>query len=85
MHAPNSYDGYPKGVNMFKKTTCYKVQVISKDDIWHMAFLWWSIFLIFLFFIPNLELCFEYNYYLLYLGLYHLHIVHPCPNKHKDE
>jgi hypothetical protein len=79
MHATNSYEGYPKGVNMLKRTTCYKVQIISKDDIGHMAFLCWSISLIFAFFIPNLELCFEYNYYLLYLGLYHLHIVHPHP------
>jgi hypothetical protein len=59
MHAPNSYEGYPKGVNMLERAISYKVQVISKDNIWHMTFLCWLIFQIFTFFIPNLEFYFE--------------------------
>jgi hypothetical protein len=54
------------GVNTIKGA---KVKVISMDYIWHMAFLCWLIFLIFAFFICNLQLRFEYNifYYILVL------------------
>jgi hypothetical protein len=44
-----------------------KVRVLSMDYIWHMAFLCWLIFLIFSFFICNLQLCFEYNFFLYIL------------------
>jgi hypothetical protein len=43
------------GVNTIKGVIGYKVKVLSKDCIWHMAFLCWSIFLIYAFFIPNLH------------------------------
>jgi hypothetical protein len=55
------------GVNTLKGATKYKVKVLSKDYIWHIAFMCWSIFLISTFFIPSLQLCFEYNYFNTYL------------------
>jgi hypothetical protein len=59
------------GANAIKGAIGYKVKVFSKVYIWHMVFLCLSIFLIFTFFIPNLQLCFEYSYFWLYLDLYH--------------
>jgi hypothetical protein len=58
--------------NAIKGAMGYKVKVFSNDYIWHMAFFCWLIFLIFIFFILSLQLCFEYNYfyYILFYIIY---------------
>ncbi len=54
------------GANILKRTKGAKVKVHSKDYIWHMAFLCWSIFLWFAFFIPILQVhCARYNIYFI--------------------
>lgn len=44
----------PLSVNTLKGAMKYKVEVFSKVCIWHMAFMCWSIFLIFTFSVPSL-------------------------------
>ncbi len=45
---------HQEGVNIVKVIKSAKVKVFSNDYIWHIVFLCWSIFLILVFFIPNL-------------------------------
>jgi hypothetical protein len=54
------------GANILKKTKGAKVKVLSKDYIWPMAFLCWSIFLCFAFFIPILQVhCARYKIFFI--------------------
>jgi hypothetical protein len=58
-----------------------KLKPISKDCIWHVAFMCWFIVLIFLFFIPNLQLHATYIYIFFiaswcYIILWCIHVVY---------